>query len=168
MNELNDEYIRNVGSKMIKNSVLGEELSEQQCALLAEVITVCGLRESEFLLEEGHKDESIHVIVKGRLEVVKHAGGGSWITLHLLKEGEMAGELSFIDGLEHSAALRAVGNCEVFSLERKSFESLLSKDPDLIYKVMRAIIRTVHGILRRMNIQYVEMTNYITKQHGRY
>ena len=28
--------------------------------------------------------------------------------------------------------------------------------------------RDWHGILRRMNLQYVEMTNYITKQHGRY
>jgi CRP/FNR family transcriptional regulator, cyclic AMP receptor protein len=33
---------------------------------------------------------------------------------------------------------------------------------------MRAIVRTVHSILLRMNLQYVELTNYITKQHGRY
>ena len=45
---------------------------------------------------------------------------------------------------------------------------LLHEEPDLVYKVMRAIIRTVHGILRRMNAQYVEMQNYITRQHGRY
>ena len=38
----------------------------------------------------------------------------------------------------------------------------------LVYRVMRAIMREVHGILRRMNVQYVELTNYITKQHGRY
>jgi CRP/FNR family cyclic AMP-dependent transcriptional regulator len=34
--------------------------------------------------------------------------------------------------------------------------------------VMRAIMRTVHRILRSMNLQYVELTNYIAKQHGRY
>jgi hypothetical protein len=26
----------------------------------------------------------------------------------------------------------------------------------------------VHRILRSMNLQYVELTNYIAKQHGRY
>ena len=88
--------------------------------------------------------------------------------MHILHEGEMAGELGFIDGLEHSAALRAIGDCEVFSLKREKFELLMNDDPDLVYKVMRAIVRTVHSILRRMNIQYVEMTNYIYKQHGRY
>jgi len=167
MSELN-EYLLSVGDKMIKDSTLGEELSEQQCDLLAEVITVRGLRDGDFLLSEGYKDDSIHVIVKGKLAVLKQTGAGDWVTLHILKEGDMAGELGFIDGLGHSAALRAIGDCEVFSLERNNFESLLSKDPDLVYKVMRAIIRTVHGILRRMNVQYVEMTNYITKQHGRY
>lgn len=168
MNESNDQYILSVGSEMVKNSVLGEELSEQQCILLGGIVTVRGLREGEFLLEEGHRDDSIHVIVKGRLEVMKQTGAGQWVTLHVLKEGDMAGELGFIDGLEHSAALRAMRDCEVFSLERNNFESLLGKDPELVYKVMRAIIRAVHGILRRMNVQYVEMTNYITKQHGRY
>jgi CRP-like cAMP-binding protein len=53
-------------------------------------------------------------------------------------------------------------------LDRTSFESLLDKDPDLVYKVMRAIIRTVHRILRNMNVQQVELTNYIAREHGRY
>jgi CRP-like cAMP-binding protein len=56
----------------------------------------------------------------------------------------------------------------VFTLDRKDFEELLKEDPDLVYKVMRAIVRTVHAIVRRMNIQYVEMTNYIAREHGRY
>jgi len=33
---------------------------------------------------------------------------------------------------------------------------------------MRAIVRRVHAIVLRMNLEYVELTNYITKQHGRY
>ncbi len=164
----NDEYIARLSREMVKNSTLGLELSAEQCSILAKIITVRGLEAGEFLLDEGHKDDSLHVIASGKLEVVKSTGAGDWVTLHILHEGEMAGELGFIDGLGHSAALRAIGNCEVFSLGREKFESLINDDPDLVYKVMRAIVRTVHSILRRMNIQYVEMTNYIYKQHGRY
>lgn len=162
------QYAARLGHDMIKNSVLGEELSDEQCAVLAGIITVRGLRNGDFLLHEGHRDDSLHVIVKGRLEAVKSTGGGEWVTLHLLNEGDMAGELGFIDGLEHSAGLRAIGDCEVFSLARDRFEALLGEHPEVVYKVMRAIIRTVHSILRRMNLQYVEMANYIAKQHGRY
>jgi len=169
MNTTNDtNYPTHVGIELLKNSVLGEELSEQQCAVLAPLIQIQGLKSGEFLLHEGHKDHSIHVIIKGQLEVMKQTGAGEWAALHVLHEGEMAGELGFIDGLEHSAALRALNDCEVLSLEREKFESLIQTDPELVYKIMRTILRTVHGILRRMNAQYVEMTNYIFKQHGRY
>ena len=33
---------------------------------------------------------------------------------------------------------------------------------------MRGVVRHVHGIVRRMNMQSVEMSNYIYKQGGRY
>jgi hypothetical protein len=34
--------------------------------------------------------------------------------------------------------------------------------------VMRAIVRTVHEIQRRISMQSVELANYIYKQHGKY
>ena len=157
-----------ISKETIKNTPLGEELSDAQCALLAEVTTFCAIKDGVFLIEEGQKDDAIHVLSKGRLEVLTRAGGGTWVTLQLLKEGDMVGEMGFIDGVEHSASLRALGNCELIRLDRDSFEGLIKKDPELVYKVMRSIMRTVHRILRGMNAQYVELTNYISKQHGRY
>ena len=157
-----------VDAQVIQLSPLGQELSAGQCAKLAAVVSAQGLEKGMFLLEEGHRDDAIHVVTSGELEVVKPVGGGEWITLQVLRPGDLAGALGFIDGVEHSAGIRALGNCEVFSLARPDLEALLAEDPQLVYQVMRAIIRTVHNILRRMNVQFVEMTNYITKQHGRY
>jgi CRP/FNR family transcriptional regulator, cyclic AMP receptor protein len=37
-----------------------------------------------------------------------------------------------------------------------------------VYYVMRGIVRHVHGIVRRMNMQSVEMSNYLYRAHGRY
>ena len=152
----------------ILNSPLGAELSEAQAASLAEKIAVFCLKEGDFLLEEGHTDEILYVVIEGKLEVVKCVGGGDCITLQLLHAGDMAGELGFVDGLKHTAGLRAIGNCVIFGLSRENLEDFLKTDPEITYKVMRAIMRTVHKILRRMNIQHVEMQNYISKQHGRY
>ncbi|MEB4592581.1 cyclic nucleotide-binding domain-containing protein [Candidatus Thiothrix sp. Deng01] len=157
-----------INASIIQQSPLGLELSPEQCEKLASVVTARGLEKGMMLLEEGQQDDSIHIITSGELEVVKLTGGGDWVVLQVLRPGEMAGELGFIDGLEHSAAIRALNNVEVFSLTRPELEKLLDEDPHLVYQVMRAIMRTVHGILRRMNLQLVEMTNYVTKYHGRY
>jgi hypothetical protein len=44
----------------------------------------------------------------------------------------------------------------------------LSAHPEVVYRVMRAIVRTVHEIQRRISMQTAELTNYIYKQHGKY
>jgi len=157
-----------VSTDAIKASPLGDELSDAQCELLASVMTACGIKDRAFLIEEGQKDDALHVLAKGHMEVVTHTGKGEYVGLQIIREGDILGELGFIDGVEHSAGLRAMGNCELLRLDRASFESLLDKDADLVYKVMRAIIRTVHRILRNMNVQQVELTNYIAREHGRY
>ncbi len=161
-----EKYAADVARALVKSSPLAVELSDQQCGTLAEVITVSGLKANEFLLEEGRTDDCLYVVASGKLEVVKIDKGGDYVTLHLLQTGDMAGELGFIDGMPHSAGLRAIGNCEVFNLHRRDLESLIVKDPDLVYKVMRAIMRTVHKIVRRMNLQYAQLTDYIVGEKG--
>ncbi|HHH38229.1 MAG TPA: cyclic nucleotide-binding domain-containing protein [Sedimenticola sp.] len=155
-------------ASIIINSPLGNELTEEQCQTLTQSVRLFCLRDGDVLIEEGHKNDDLFIVVDGTLEVSKSVGGGEHITLQLLRKGDMAGELGFIDELPHTADLRAIGDCEVLALSRADLEGFLTTDPEIVYRVMRAIIRTVHGILRRMNMQYVEMTNYISKTHGRY
>ena len=157
-----------VDTNAILNSPLGRELTPEQSSKLAEVVSARCLEKGMFLLEEGHKDDSIHVVTGGELEVVKATGGGDWVTLQVLRPGDMAGEMGFIDGAEHSASIRSLGYSEVFTLARQDLENLLDEDPHMVYHVMRAIMRTVHVIMRRMNLQLIELTNYVTKEHGRY
>jgi CRP-like cAMP-binding protein len=154
--------------EIIRASSFTAELTEEQCAELAKIATPRHLKDGETLIHEGRIDNSVHVLIRGNLAVVKEAEGGAEEHLHTLKPGELAGAMGFIDGMEHTATLRSMGETELFSIERDKLESLLHSHPVLVYRVMRAIMRSVHAIVRRMNSQYVQMTNYITKQRGRY
>ena len=73
-----------------------------------------------------------------------------------------------MDDRPHYAALRALGPCRVLSLERAKLESLLEREPLIVYRVMRAILRVVHGILNRLAIESSELTNYMFKVRGKY
>lgn len=163
-----EEYVAQVSHDMVKNSALGGELTDAQCAALGKIITVRGLKEGDYLFKEGDVDNTLYVIVKGTLEALHLTGNDEWVSLYVLCEGEMAGVLGFIDGQGHSASVRAINDAEVFCIERAQFEQLIPQDPLLVYKVMRALFRTLHGILRRMHTNYAELHNYIFKQHGRY
>lgn len=157
-----------VSPEAIKESPLGADLNKDQCKTLAEVVGSICLKKGTLLLEEGHCDDTLYVVSSGSLEVIKPTGGGDVVTLQLLHAGDMAGILGFVDGVPHSAGIRALRRCELIALDRKALEQLLKKDPEIVYQVMRAIVRTAHRILSRMNAQFVEMSNYISKQHGRY
>jgi CRP/FNR family cyclic AMP-dependent transcriptional regulator len=155
--------------QLVRDSVLATELDAKQCAALADLVTVRDLADGEVLVDEGASDDHVHIVVSGTLAVAKQLPpGGQWINLNVLTRGDLAGELAFMDGKPHYAALRAVGPTRVLSLKRERLESLLGSEPLIVYRVMRAIFRVVHGILHRMALQASELTNYIYKQHGKY
>ena len=74
---------------LVRNSALAVELTGDQCAVLARLISV--------------RDQA----------------DGEWINLHLLTRGDLAGELGFMDGRPHHAALRATGATRVLCLSRE-------------------------------------------------
>jgi len=76
--------------------------------------------------------------------------------------------MSFVDGMRHETGLRTLAESQVLSLRREDFERLVANDSALVYKVMRAVVRAAHQLMHRMNIQYIELSNYIFKRHGRY
>ena len=157
-----------VSPEAIKASPLGADLNKAQCKALAAVAGSVCLKNGTVLLEEGHSDDTLYVVSSGSLEVFMPTGGGDAVTLQLLHSGDMAGILGFVDGVPHSAGIRALRQCELITLDRKALEQLLKKNPDIVYQVMRSVVRAAHRILGRMNTQFVEMNNYISKQHGRY
>lgn len=153
---------------LLRESALGAELPEEECALLANIVSRRTLVNDEILIEEGQVDHSLYAVIDGALAVTKSTGYGDTVTLHVLNGGDLAGELGFIDGQPHSATLRSIGVTDIFILERVLFETVVDTHPWLAYRVMRAILRTVHVILRRMNAQYIELSNYISRQHGKF
>ena len=126
------------------------------------------LDDGDFLFEDGTSDDALHVILSGKVEVVKRTGDDDFASLAVLREGDLAGELSFIDGTPHTVGLRALCETRVLSLSREAFEGIIDSHPQLVYKVMRAVARSAHRIVHRMNTEFVELSNYIFKQHGRY
>lgn len=154
--------------EIVRSSLLVPEIDDERGTVLAGLVTIRCLDDTEVLIREGEISNELHVMVSGSLAVTRDTEKDDWVVLHVLRVGDMAGELGFLDNLQYSATLRAIGPTRIFSLRRDRLEELLTTQPKIVYLVMRAIVREVHGILRRMNVQYVELTHYITKRHDRY
>jgi CRP-like cAMP-binding protein len=158
----------NTTSKEILDSRLGFELSDSEATKLASLMQARELRGGDYLIVEGTTDDSLYVIVEGNLEVVKRTAADGVASIAIVREGQLAGELSFLDSSVHTVGLRALSDTKVLGLAREDFEKIIDGDPQLVYKVMRAVARSAHRIMHQMNHEFIELSNYIFKQHGRY
>jgi CRP-like cAMP-binding protein len=150
----------------LRHSPLTTGLTDDQVHALAGIAFCRRLADQEVLIVEGNVEHGLHIIAEGAIAVTRDLGRGEFTTIHVLRTGDLAGEMGFISGQPHTATLRSLGRTQVCSLERDAFETLIDKDPWLVYRVMCNIIQVSQDILRRMNAQYVELTKYVHRSHA--
>ena len=152
-------------AKTISETILGQDVTMEECEILSKAVTQKSLKGGEVLFEPDTKDETLYLLVAGKLEVVKVLPGDTNIRMDMLKAGSMTGELSFIDGKTHSMRLVAKHDSEILALHKDAFEALVEEHPMLSYHVMRSILRYTHIMQRKINAKYLEMTRMIQNQY---
>lgn len=153
--------------KRICASSLGDELTEEECGVLAGSMRVHRLKADELLVKEGEANCDLYLLAEGALAVISNMAGIESV-VYTMKEGECAGTRAFVDRSPRKATLRASSDAVVYSLAPDAFEALLERHPLIVYKVMRALFRITHSNLMRMNQETQQLSNYISKSHGRY
>ena len=155
----------------LHNSTLTEELRDAEIESLARIIEIKDYKAGDVLVQPGNDrlKNALIILASGEVEATANVGGEQAI-LHLLQPGDLAGIIGFVGGnvMQISATTIAKTNSKVLVLERSRFESLLNTQPAIVYYVMRGIVRYVHGIVRRMNTQSVDLSNYIYRTQGRF
>ena len=152
----------------LQASKLAAEMNAEQVTLLAPLLQLQDCEAGEVLAREGAPDTRLHAVVRGALQVVKALGTAQSERLQTVNAGELTHELGVLDGAPRYASLVADAGTRVLHLERTQLERLVDTHPLILYKLMRAIVRSAHGTQARQSQQASELTNYIVKQHGRY
>ncbi len=154
--------------RIVRNSTVGTELTEEKAKLLAEKLGVRQLQDGELLVQEGDADQTLFILATGRLDVTSKDAEGMEQAVYTMKEGECAGTRAFVEQSPRKATLRSVGASTVYTLKPADFEALIDSRPRLAFMVMRALFRVTHANLSRMNRESKELANYISKTQGRY
>jgi CRP-like cAMP-binding protein len=152
---------------LLAASSIGEELDAQECRILAGIMGVRRLHDQELLVAEGQAENTLFVLIEGRLSVIGSILGQE-LVVYTMQKGECAGTRAFVDRTPRKATLRASGEALVYTMTPAEFESLLDQYPHIVYKVMRALVRITHTNLLRMRDESQELVNYVAKIHGRY
>ena len=150
-----------VDPKVLRDIQFFSDLSDEELGVVANITNSKGFKLGDTIFEESQDGESLYILKKGEVKACKKTPDGDLFTLTLMKDGEIFGEMSFLDGRPRSATIVAISDLETLVIEKKDFDGIVAANPKLIYKILRNIIFTVHSIVRGMNSRYIEMINYM-------
>ncbi|MEO8332615.1 MAG: cyclic nucleotide-binding domain-containing protein [Gallionella sp.] len=155
----------------LHNSRLVMNLRDFEINVLASLIIVKYFEAKEFMvaLDENTLKDALMILVEGEIEISALVDNEP-VSLHLEAPGDLARIMSFVGSntINISSSIKVKKDSAVLLLHRSRLETLLSTHPSVVYYVMCNLVRHVHGVARRKNIENTEMSNYIYRIHGRY
>jgi len=90
------------------------------------------LSEGETLIKQGDHDDGIYIVLGGELAVlVLYRKRKNPTMIHMLKEGEIVGEIAFLEGSVRNASIIANTNASVLKLMHKRILQCLLKFPEV-------------------------------------
>jgi len=91
-----------MASNFISESVLGTDLTPEDCETLCQIVEKKVLQKGEGLFEPDTVDGNLYILVEGKLEILKVAGPNKTIHINTIKKGSLIADLSLVDGLAHT------------------------------------------------------------------
>jgi ATP-binding cassette subfamily B protein len=106
----------------------------------------------DVVITEGSAAVAFHLVVSGRLRVVKQGRGGEEITLNVLKAGDSFGERALLEGGTHEATVRCSVDAELLVIAAADFTRLLAEAPGLRTELeLLRKHRALHNFLREFS-----------------
>eukprot|EP00818_Percolomonas_sp_WS_P008422 CAMPEP_0117443070 /NCGR_PEP_ID=MMETSP0759-20121206/4496_1 /TAXON_ID=63605 /ORGANISM="Percolomonas cosmopolitus, Strain WS" /LENGTH=1282 /DNA_ID=CAMNT_0005235015 /DNA_START=636 /DNA_END=4484 /DNA_ORIENTATION=- len=82
--------------------------------------------DGELVVKKGEPGKEMFFVNRGEVEVIGDVGE----RLATLGKGEFFGELAILEDLKRTASIRALGTCELFSLDKASFFRVMRMHPE--------------------------------------
>ena len=108
----------------------------------------------ECIIRQGEVGECMYVVQMGKVEVVRKEGEFE-VSLAVLEEGDFFGEMALFEQEVRSATVRAMGECQVLTVDKKTLLGRVQEDPSLAFN----ILRTMSHRIRKLNGELVRARN---------
>ena len=139
--------------QVLRRSRLFARLGDSEIDQILQHATVSRFRAGEQILAKGDPGNSMMAVMKGRVSITAPSPDGREIVITVMREGDLFGEITLIDGKERSADAGAMTDCELLVVPRRSVLAMLERRPDLCIDLLTVLCER----LRRTNEQVEDL-----------
>jgi CRP-like cAMP-binding protein len=104
------------------------------------------IKANQILMREGEHSNSMYWVQQGQLIVTKKRLNEEVILGHIF-EGELVGEISFLDKEIRSATVKALTDCELIEIPQETIDNIFKTQP----KWLETLVMTLAERLRKAN-----------------
>jgi CRP/FNR family cyclic AMP-dependent transcriptional regulator len=95
--------------------------------------------DGDIIVSEGVASNNAYIVFEGKVNITKKVNKKS-ILINALGKGEVFGEMGLISQSIRSASVVAVGDVTIGVIEREQFEATVSKLPDDVRAIVKALV----------------------------
>lgn len=120
-------------------------------------LTEVTFAKGETIIKQGDEGGALYIIKSGEVAVQdnnRYEGRLSFVTL---KEGDLIGELSFLNDRLAAADVRAEEDCVLYKLSRDDMARLMKNEQGLAFAIMNTIVNHEAKLLGNMRRELVPM-----------
>jgi len=132
---------------LLKGIEIFESLSVSELAAIASVVEEIDCTPGEVIIQEGTVGDTMYLVVKGEVSVIKDLGEINEIEIDRIKAGDYFGEMALFEDAVRSVSIRIEEACRFMVLHKQEFKELVREYPQIaleICKVLSGRIRNLH------------------------
>ncbi len=150
-----------VDYKELSDQRILKGLDDEALSVISKITRKSAFQPGETVFRTSDAGHSLFILAKGEVKVLLAAPDGEHFTLTTLKDGDVFGEMGFVDATNRSATVEAISDVTAFVIDGADFSTFSDDHPRIACTVIKNIVHNVHAIVRSMNSRYIEMVNYM-------
>jgi signal transduction histidine kinase len=142
-------------------------LEDAELEEMAELTEIRTYPPEHILCQEGAFEDIFYIIADGNVSISKKlTEGGPERVLRVSGRGDMVGEMAMIQNVPRAATVRTLNECTVLEMEKRDFETILSRSPRMAMDIIRITLDRIRAN-DQMMIADLQKTNKILRQLDR-
>ncbi len=142
-------------AQILEKTKWAGEFSWKEIRTICHYIHPVSAKKGAVVFREGAKEESLGIIVKGAIEILKKSDNEIKRIAHL-KNSQTFGEMALLDGEPRSATGVACENTIIFFLSKDNLVRIASEHPKLGFQILWKISKLISQHLRRTTGRLVD------------
>jgi CRP-like cAMP-binding protein len=115
--------------QILKKSSFFSSLSEPSLKEISRFFTEEKYQRDDYIFFEDDLPEWLHIVMEGRVKLLKHSDTGKDIILQIYTPGDMFGEVALFDRKPYAASAQAMESTVILKLPRKEFFLFFGRHP---------------------------------------